>query len=167
MIVVVIMAILATLATYGVRGYIRISRTSEVSAVVQSIRGGQEAYREDTFAYLDVSEGDYSKRYPVGAPKGTTRFAWGDTDSTQGVRMAALGVQTSGPVMFGYACVAGGPDTAPPSPDTHKSFNWAGASQAVPWYVIEAVGDQDDDDETSVFVASSFSNGLHIENRME
>jgi type II secretory pathway pseudopilin PulG len=168
MIVVVIMAILATLATYGVRGYIRISRTAEVTGVVQSIRGAQEAYREDTFTYLDVSDGSFDNRYPVGAPSGTTKFAWGDRGSTQGKRFAALGVQTSGPVMFGYACVAGGADTIPSAPDdVSKTFNWEGNKSAEPWYVIEAVGDQDDDEKTSKFVASSFTNGLYIENRME
>jgi type IV pilus assembly protein PilA len=168
MIVVVIMAVLATLAVYGVRGYIRISRTSEVTAVVQSTKGAQEAYREDAFSYLDVSTTfDDGDLYPPGAPDGTTKFAWGRLDG-KGSRWAALGVQTSGPVMFGYACVAGAAGVTPIAPDdSGTTFNWAGTAATEPWYVVYAAGDQDGDDVKSVFVASSFTNDLYVYQRME
>ncbi len=167
MIVVVIIAVLATLAVYGVRSYIRISRTSEVTAMVQSIRGAQEAYREETFSYLNVS-GNYTTMYPDGAPDGTNKFSWGvDSPPGVGAKWLALGVIPSGPVMFGYACVAGGPAVQPGNPpDSGKTFNWANAT-GEPWYVVRAVGDQDGDGIQSVFVASSFTNELYSYRRME
>ncbi len=166
MIVVVIIAVLATLAVYGVRSYIRVSRTSEVTSVVQSIRGAQEAYREETFSYLNVS-GNFTDVYPDGAPRGTDKFSWGDPAGS-GARWAALGVQPSGPVMFGYTCVAGAPNTNPLNPPAAgKTFNWAGTSSAEPWYVVRAIGDQDGDGEHSVFVASSFTNELYIYQQIE
>jgi type II secretory pathway pseudopilin PulG len=165
MIVVVIIAILATLAVYGVRNYIKVSRTAEVTSVINSIRAGQESYREETFTYLDVS-GSYTDMYPDGAPDGTTKFAWGDTSDTKGQRFAALGVLPSGPVMFGYACIAGAPNVNPGDPDgAGKSFNWPTPQE--PWYVIRAAGNQDGDSDLAVFVASSFTNEIYYHNRTE
>lgn len=166
MIVVVIMAVLATLAVYGVGVYIKFSRTAEVSGVVNSIRAAQEAYREETHSYLSVSTG-YTDYYPK-APNGTDKSAWGDTSTATGERWAALGVQTSGPVMFGYVCLAGGRGTKPDDPpNAGKTFNWTASNSPEPWYVVYAVGNQDKDSVYSVFVASSFTNDLYEYQRSE
>jgi type II secretory pathway pseudopilin PulG len=170
MIVVVIIAILATLSVYGVRNYIKVSRTAEVTSVINAIRAGQEAYREETFQYLDVS-GSYTNLYPSGAPKGTTKYAWGDTGMVGGKDLgknfAALGVSPSGPVMFGYACIAGAAGDDPGTPDgAGKTFNWPSEPPEV-WYVIRAAGDQDNDGEQSVFIASSFTNEIYYHQRIE
>jgi type II secretory pathway pseudopilin PulG len=175
MIVVVIIGVLATLAVYGVRNYIKVSRTAEVTSVVQSIRGAQEAFREETFTYLDVSGSHNftsSKIFPQGGyPIGRGKTGWGGDNAGNEVRerWAALGVQPSGPVMYGYSCAANGPNTNPVAPPTGEGTpsDWPTTS-GEPWYVIWAVGSQDGDDgDYAHFVATSFTDGITMINRTE
>jgi hypothetical protein len=60
-----------------------------------------------------------------------------------------------GPVEFGYVVNAGGPTVAmaPPRVAVTGGFTWATPTE--PWYVIQAVGDIDDDGVRSFYMASS------------
>lgn len=159
MIVVAIIAVLAAIGTYGVQAYIRHSRTSEAYHMITSIKAGEEAYRDETFAYLDVST-TYDNRAPAAPGPGKRGFAYGVASSTLLQNFAAIGVQPSSPVVFSYSVVAGAPGAAPAAPHPDNDYNWVGQPAPGPWYVVLAVGDQDGDGTYSYFVGSSFTDEI-------
>ena len=55
MAVVVMVAVLATLAVYGVRKYVFAAKASEAFTMINAIKAAEEAYRDETFVYLNVS----------------------------------------------------------------------------------------------------------------
>jgi hypothetical protein len=72
-------------------------------------------------------------------------------------------------VGFGYACVAGLGNAAPPTPaamkiekDLHYPTN-----PGVAWYVVRAAADRDEDEEFATFVGSSFTSEIYMENDLE
>src|SRR6187455_784174 len=69
-IVVAMVGILATLATVGYRRYLSSAKTGEATAMIGSIKSAQEAFKSETFRYLDVSLGDLDVPYPQGALSG-------------------------------------------------------------------------------------------------
>lgn len=170
MVVVVIMGVLATLATYGVRKYILSARASEAGVVLNAIRSAQEIYRQDTFTYLDVSDGDFSNLHPSTAP-GNFKRNWAGNGAHEATseNFRQLGVQVSGPVWFGYGVVAGRTgDSVPSLPsDMEKTdFNFPG-SAAEPFYVAIAKGDLNGNGKFSYAIAHSWSQEVYIENEGE
>lgn len=168
MIVVAIVGILAALATYGVRRYIMSTRTSEVGAVINAIRGAQEIYKQDTFVYLDVSAGSFDNLHPSSEPGAFKRNWAGDGDSPQtSANFRELGVMMDAPVYYTYAVVAGRTGDAIPSPPTDdQGYNFPEAATG-PFYVVYAKGDLDGDGNFSHGVATSMSNQVYIENEGE
>src|SRR5689334_15244527 len=111
--VVVIVGVLATLAVYGVRQYILSSKTSEAISMMSSIKSAEEAFKGETFAYLDVST-DFSDAsfYPKSQlSEPASKFgkhAWRTTATPDlQAKWMMLGVEPDGPVLFSYAVVAG------------------------------------------------------------
>jgi type IV pilus assembly protein PilA len=146
MIVVAIVGVLATLAVVGYRKLVQSSHVSEATGMVQNIRVAQENYHSETQQYANVSNSlaDY---YPA-APNFQTVTAWGGPcTNCKDVLWAALPVHVDGPVMFGYATVAGNASTAVQGPPA----NWALAANPFPanvttdWFVVAADGDLDGD----------------------
>src|SRR5688572_10733767 len=76
MIVVVIVCVLAVIGIYGVRKYIFSSKTGEAVQMIGSIKAAQEAFKDETFAYLDVT-GTLTSYYPSNAKPGQNKVAWG------------------------------------------------------------------------------------------
>src|SRR5689334_5865953 len=78
MVVVVLVGVLATLAVYGVRKYILAAKSSEAVSMMSSIKAAEEAFKDETFVYLDVS-GSFqdSKLYPTTSPTGKRKVQWG------------------------------------------------------------------------------------------
>ena len=167
--VVVIVGILSALAVYGVRKYIQSAKSSEPIQMIGAIKAAQEQYRADTFTYLDVSGGhtlNSSTYYPTATPSKKV-WGWGDTSTAQGAAFRSLGVTADAPVRFAYGCAAGGSSDAVPSPAmSYTVANWP-ATQFGPWYVVRAIGDLDADGLQSVFVSSSFSGSIVIDNEGE
>jgi prepilin-type N-terminal cleavage/methylation domain-containing protein len=166
MVVVVIAGVLATLATYGVRKYIFAAKTSEAIEMIGAIKSAQEAYKDETFTYLDVSDTIDSYYPPVqgGGLPGRAKVQWGGADSSL-TNWNTLGVNPNGPVLFGYACVAGGAGAAIPDVGTAENLNFP--APGAPWYVVKAVADQNGDDNTSIYIGSSFTSQIHVENETE
>lgn len=165
MIVVVIIAVLGTLAVYGVNKYIASAQTSEATAVLNSIRGAQEVYRQDTFLYLDVSAGDFANLHPSAVPGDFKRNWAGDGDSpTTSANFRELGVEVNGPVHYSYGCVAGrsGEWPEPPTNKSKAAFNFP-ANANEPFYVAVAKGDLDGDGLFSWVLTHSLSNELYLE----
>lgn len=167
MIVVAIIGILATLAVYSVRRYIIASKNSEPVEMINSIRAAEESYKDETFTYLNVSP-SITSLYPSDGV-GDKKTQWGGEGNGSRDEWRELGVAPSAPVGFGYACVAGLGSAAPPTSATmeiEKDLNYP-TNPGVPWYVVRAAADRDEDGEFATFVGSSFTSEIYMEDDLE
>lgn len=171
MAVVAIVGILATLAVYGVRKYIQSAKASEAIQMIGAIKTAQEAYKSETFGYLDVS-GSHTLSgttgfYPTATPS-SKAYGWGSLTSEQGKAFRTLGVQADAPVRFAYGCAAGDGSNPIPGHGTSQVIaNWPSESGGVPWYVARAVGDLDDDGDQSIYTSGSFTGQIIIDKEGE
>jgi type IV pilus assembly protein PilA len=165
MIVVVIVGILATLAVVGYRKLVQSSHVTEATGMVQSIRVAQEGYHSETQQYANVSTSltDY---YPQ-APVYQQVTAWGGPHPYASVSWSALPVHVDGPVMFGYATVAGVAGGAVPASVTVNGSQLVfPQNPTTDWYVIAACGDLDgnatEPNNTHVY-ATSWTNQIFVD----
>lgn len=175
MVVVVIVGILASLAIYSVTKYIASAKTAEAREVLTSIKGGQEAYRDETFRYLSVSNNP-DIFYPSDDFNGRVSIQWGGVYSTCtngtvtcDVGFKTLGVEPSAAVRFRYTTVAGTAGsipslgTAPAAVST--TYNLPTAAVGAPWYIAKAASDLDNDGVAySIYVTSSFQSEIYEQN---
>lgn len=166
MIVVVIMSVLATLAVYGTSRYIASSKTSEAVQMIGSIKAGEEAYKDETFGYLKVTD-SLSSYYPQSPNYGQYKVQWGGAPTEVAAKWATLGVNPSGPVLFGYACVAGAATDTMPAPGDITIGNWPSAAPGAPWYVVKAIADLDAGGVKTVYVGASFTTQIFSANAGE
>lgn len=169
MIVVVIVGILGTLAVYGTRRYIASSKTGEAIQLIGSIKAGEEAYKDETFSYLDVT-GSLKTFYPANSTPGQAKVMWGGGNADMVAKWNSIGVQPTAPVLFVYACRAGGPDDAVESPTDSGDItvgNWPSAAPGTPWYVVKAKADLDSGGNSTTYVAPSFTNQIFSANEGE
>jgi type IV pilus assembly protein PilA len=156
MVIVVIVSILALLGTYSVRKYVTASKTSEATEMIATIKSAQETYKDETFAYLNVSA-TLDAYYPANPSPGRVKVQWGGADASL-ANWQALGVHAASPVLFQYSCVAG-PSGAVVAPGGAASDitvgNWP-ATVNSPWYVVKAEADFEGNGQHTVFVGSSF-----------
>jgi type IV pilus assembly protein PilA len=176
MIVVVIVGILATLAVVGYRRLIQSSHVSEATGMVQSIRVAQESYHSETQQYANMStalppgneNSPASSLYPA-TPVYGILTAWGAacTNCAGQMDWSMLPVHVDGPVLFGYATVAG--PANPPNALTAPIVNGTALTLPNPpttdWFMIGAEADLDNDPTnfTDVFT-TSWSNQVWISN---
>ncbi len=163
MAVVVIIGILSAIALVGYRKYLNSARSSEAAWMVNGIRAAQEAYRSETLSYLDVSQGNLSRFYPTDSPT-DAKVQWGGAGN-DAANWRILNVTTDGAVYYGYSCAAG-----PPGNFNAQNSNFtlnAPTDIIEPWYVVEAKGNVDGDNEFSYYHASSFSNEVYWLNEGE
>ena len=133
--------------------------------MINAIKAAEEAYRDETFVYLDVS-GSLNSLYPNAAPD-NTKMSWNNPSGNNYNNWQTLGVDSTTAVQFGYAVVAGAAGAAPPNPGTtEQTFTWP-APTTEPWYVIKAVGDRDEDGVQAIVVAHSFSSEVYVEREEE
>ncbi|HEY6726223.1 MAG TPA: prepilin-type N-terminal cleavage/methylation domain-containing protein [Polyangiaceae bacterium] len=159
MIVVAMVGVLAALATVGYKRYISSAKTGEATQMLGTIKAAQEAFKAETFRYLAVTK-DLDTFYPQDDREiGTDKYAWeGGKPASAGDNFQTLGVNSTGPVLFGYACMAGSAsDDLPDLPLDFDTPDWP--SPGGPWYVAVAKGDLDGDGNPSGFMTSS----LHAE----
>ncbi|MGC4088808.1 MAG: prepilin-type N-terminal cleavage/methylation domain-containing protein [Polyangiaceae bacterium] len=171
MIVVVIVGILGTLAVYGTRRYIASSKTSEAIQLIGSMKAGEEAYKDETFTYLDVT-GSLKTFYPSNPKPGQMKVQWGAGSGTGGTadKFSSIGVMPTAPVLFVYAVKAGGPDDKVDDPTENNDIkvgNWPSAATGTAWYVVKAKADLDFGDNVTTYVAPSFSNQIFSANEGE
>src|SRR5882724_5711591 len=157
MVIVVIVSILALLGTYSVRKYVTASKTSEATEMITAIKAAQESYKDETFAYLNVTT-NIDTYYPNNPNAGRVKVQWGGADASL-ANWQALGVHAAAPVLFQYSCVAG-PSGAVPLPGGGGTAditvgNWP-ATVNSPWYVVKAEADFEGNGLHTVFVGSSF-----------
>jgi type IV pilus assembly protein PilA len=171
MTVVVIVGVLATLAVYGVRKYVFAAKTSEAIHMIGLIKTAQESYKDETFTYLDISA-DLGDLYPN--PKADlinrNKRMWNfGSPEDKWSLWRQLGVQADSPLQFGYSCVAGGAGATLPQPDEIATpYAYGSVSPATgPWYVVQAMADQDGDGVRSLYVSNSFQNEIYSEREDE
>jgi type IV pilus assembly protein PilA len=167
MVVVVIVGVLATLAVYGVRNYLSSAKTSEAVSMMASIKAAEEAYKAETFVYLDVS-GNFntSSYHPTATLAQGVKYNWQVTTTTS-PNWQTLGVQPDGPVAFTYAVVATAPNASAPGLPTTKTlsqFNLPGTPNR--WqYIAVAKGDVGGAVGKFTYVLShSYSAEIYVEN---
>ncbi|HWA76371.1 MAG TPA: type II secretion system protein [Polyangiaceae bacterium] len=171
MVVVAIVSVLATLGVYGTRRYIASSKTGEAIQLLGAIKAAQESYKDETFGYLPVSGTAFAddKYYPKNGKPGQAKAMWGGTDALS-ESWGTLGVNPNGPVLFVYACIAGGPGDTVASPvesNDIKIDNWPSAALGTPWYVAKAKADLDAGEPHTVYVAPSFTTQIFSANEGE
>jgi type IV pilus assembly protein PilA len=161
MIVVLIVAVLATLAVVGYRKMVLASHVSEATGMVQNIRVAQEEYFSETRQYANVSP-TLTTFYPQAQPSyniGVT--AWGAAcggSCNTNMDWSMLPVHVDGPVLFGYATVAGPPGQAPVPASVVVNGNTMAfpGSPQTDWFIIAATCDLDGNGlpNTSVYTSS-------------
>jgi type IV pilus assembly protein PilA len=164
MIVVVVSGILASLAVVGYRKYVDNAKTSEAREIILAIRGGQDAFFDETFRYLDVS-GTIDNYYPMANPVGSSKTMWGAPSAVQ-ANFQRLGVSPDSAVYFGYASVAND-GTSIPSPGAGVTAALWGnpAPPMQPFYMVKAVCDVDGvPSAKTVFVTTSLQADIYTEN---
>ncbi|MBK6516706.1 MAG: prepilin-type N-terminal cleavage/methylation domain-containing protein [Polyangiaceae bacterium] len=125
MIVVAVIGILAALAIYGLRRYQQSAGTSEATAMLQNIRGAEEAWRAENLAYGGCSAASPAPS-TIGAIGGGDLFprtlantnqrkvGWGAgalSNANVAACFQALGIRSDGPVRFSFGILAGVPGT--------------------------------------------------------
>lgn len=161
MAVVLITGVLAALGTSMFRRHIYSSRAIEATSMIRSIAAAQERFRSETLAYLQVSA-DLESYYPATAAEiGPVKRSWGNADHDDHERWELLRPTVTGPVQYGYACIAGSPGDHAMPHELQVDPGWPADNHfEVPWYVIQAMGDVDGDGEPSYFVGTSFNSHI-------
>ncbi|AKT41051.1 type IV pilin protein [Chondromyces crocatus] len=176
LVVVAMIGVLAAIALVGYRRYMNSAGSAEARAVMQGIRGSEEAYRAEMLTYLGCSGcasatgcapggGSLTDWYPMNSP-GQQKHHWVNPGHGDYQCWRLLNVTTDGPVRFGYSVVAGlagsisvggiGMTNAPSFPDTSE-----------PWYVIAARGDRDGDGDPALLITSSLNGEIYAEKDSE
>ena len=167
MAVVAIVGVLALIATVSVRKYIASSKTNEAVEMIGNIKAAEESYKEETFTYLSVSADVTSSAsfYPANTQPGLQKMNFAGGPATLQTNWQRLGVNSTAPVLFVYACSAGAPNTAPSSLGSDITVgNWP-ATVTAPWYVVKAKADLTGGTGVmTVFVSTSFGGDMFSSN---
>jgi type IV pilus assembly protein PilA len=169
MIVVVIIGVLAALAVVGYRRLVTTSHVSEATNMVQSIRVAQESYNSDTLQYANISA-NLTAYYPQGSPTAATATAWGAKCTSQcqaNIDWSQLPLHVDGPVIFGYATIAGGATIAPVPASITVDGQVIGfpANPTTGWYIVAATCDLDNTGPPNTMVyTTSWANQVYVGN---
>ncbi|HEY4122156.1 MAG TPA: prepilin-type N-terminal cleavage/methylation domain-containing protein [Byssovorax sp.] len=163
---VAIMGILAAIGIYSMRRYLNVAQSSEATAMIQNIRAAEESYKAETLTYWSCSS-SLASLYPNTAPNSHSS-AWVNAGHSDYAKWKTLNVSSDGPVRFGYSAVAGNPgDALPTDTALNPQPSWPATANANPWYVVQAVGDRDDNGIQAVFVGSSIGGEIMVMNPSE
>jgi type IV pilus assembly protein PilA len=166
MVVVIIVGILATLAVVGYRKLVQSSHISEAQQMVQDIRAAQESYHSETQQYANIST-SLTAYYPQSKPNGRTITPWGAAcGGACTTDWAVLPLHVDGPVLFGYATVAGAANTSPATASVQvdgQKLTFP-APSAVDWFIVAAACDLDNDQKIGTYVyTTSWSNQVYVD----
>jgi type IV pilus assembly protein PilA len=168
MIVVVIVGVLAVVATVAYRKWVLASYIGEAHDMLGNIRVSEEAFRAENTDYLNVSGGlAKANLYPTITPTGNSKTQWGATPGY----WAALNVNPSAPVRFGYAVIAdtdnsGNPVALPTSVQNNGVAVDLSPLAGQPWFVASAICDIDSDGaapDTTLYAVSG-TNQIFVNN---
>ena len=159
MTVVAIVGVLATLATYGVRRYTLEARKAEATSMLTQIRAAEEAYRDETFNYLGLS--NFDVWHPTSTPTPGKR-GWASGTTTMGTNVFnPLGVMPDGGVTYSYAVVAGNAGSAIPTIPTVRT--WSFPEPTGPFYIAMAKADLDGDGTYTYALSHSDGSQVYVD----
>jgi hypothetical protein len=149
---------------------VKSSHISEATEMVNAIKLAQEQFHAETGAYSNVSASlDPGDLYPAATP-GMFKTSWGGTCATCAAGTDAwkrMPVHADGPLLYGYATVAGAQGAAlPAAPAPGMTFP-ATAALTSDWFVVVARGDQDGNSVFSTVVGVSWQRELFIDKDTE
>lgn len=170
MITVAIVGIVAAIALYGFQKYQRSAAAGEARAMLQSIRGAEDAFKAETLGYMTCPAGPGTSLDPAaiayyprsattlstpGATDGSHKASWGGFAGEACWR--TLNVNASGPVKFSYAVASGNPGAGLSVTGPAGVTNWpfTAFDSNSPWFVAAAIADQDADGKLSILWTSS------------
>lgn len=172
-IVVVIVAILAVIGVVAYRKRVKTAHMSEAMGITNGIRAGQNAYKAERGVYADVSKTIISL-YPH--PAGPEKTQWGAPCGglcNRGHSWEEINVHPSGPVLYGYATVAGVGASAvtsklsvpmmissPVKKPTADMESVIGATD--PFFATYAAGDTDGDGQSTIIMSYSHTNNVVV-----
>ena len=171
-VVVVIVSILAMLAVVAYRRLVSSSHTAEATHMIQAIRVAQEAFHAETQQYANIDK-DMTQTYPASAP-GRFKTAWGGACTnclpvSQGGLTNGwldLPVHIDGPLMFGYATMAGAAGTKPtnqPNVQVNGQTVTFPSPSPTDWFIIGATGDTDGNGVFCHVYGTSWTNDLFVD----
>jgi type IV pilus assembly protein PilA len=162
LVVVAMIGVLAAIAIVGYRKYLDSARTGDAKALISSIRVAQESVRAETLSYMDCGATWYPN---VGGPTGNKFHFHNPGHPRYNDCWHPLNVITDSPTTFTFATQDAAPGQAYPAAIDPNWSNWpAFPAQAVePSFVIEAVGDADEDGVHSRFMTSSLNGEIFVE----
>jgi type IV pilus assembly protein PilA len=177
MIVVAIVGILAALAIYGIRRYQQSAGTGEATALLQSVRGAEEAFRSETLMYGGCTNGSPAPAltnalaaadfYPrVSTTLNNQKMQWGAGAINMRACFRAVGIQAAGPTRFTYGVAAGNPSAASVTP-TAPGGALLTFTPPEPWFVGVALANRDADAVFARVTVYSFSNEVGIQDDTE
>lgn len=167
MVVVLIMGILAAVGLSSFVQHTAYARNTQALAVCRSIGVAQERYRTLNGVYLNVSgDGTFNAPYPVANPGKLEYHFWGHDTHPTYLNWLDLAPEVPVYVQYSFGVVAGLPGGGFPALDVAQAPTWP-ATVSDPWYVIQAVGDLDGDDDNAYIVMSSFSDRIYQESTGE
>jgi type IV pilus assembly protein PilA len=160
---VTIVGILAVLAITGYRKYFASAYSSEPRGMLQGIRGAQMMVMADRMLYESCSEtfADPDTYFPAGGEDGT-KTMWGGTSHTEAPCWQRLNVRSDSPVRYGYATVAGAGPGFPNLPVVTSQPAWPTLAAGVPWFVVAASADIDQNGRRSMFWSSSLDKQINV-----
>ncbi len=181
-VLVAILTILVTVAFMFYRRHRVASRLTEATHLTSAISEAQEAYRAETGVYASVSTTS-SSYYPAASP-GAFVTGWGGpcTACVSADAWKKLHVEPVGPVMYGYATIAGvGGIPTTPNPNSQEGAGELeqnmgpppddgsddGTLATDPFYIVTARGDTNGDGVACTITASSKDKTLIIQNEGE
>jgi type IV pilus assembly protein PilA len=162
--VVAMIGVLAAIAVAFVGKYVRSARTAEALAMVQSIRAAEASYRAENRRYLSTGA-TLTDYYPAQTPDPMKRAFYQNGSAEKDRRWNMLHPTVAGPVRFGYSVIAGDSGDAVPVPNIQNPPNFA--TPTGPFFVIQAAGDTDGNQQYCMVVATSFSPETYVENEGE
>ena len=170
MVVVTIIGILAFLAVAGYRTMVKSSHISEATEMVNAIKLAQEQMHAETGSYANVSASlNPGDLYPSATP-GAFKTVWGAGCATCVGGTDAwkrMPVHADGPLLYGYATVAGAQGAALPGvPVIGMTFPAANALTS-DWFVVVARGDQNGNGVFATVVGVSWQRDLFIDKDSE
>jgi prepilin-type N-terminal cleavage/methylation domain-containing protein len=165
MIVVVIMGVLATIGIASFRREVHLSKSREAYAMIESIAIAQEKFKTHHPSYLNVST-SLTTYYPAATVGSIIRPFWGWVDHVDYDNWVRLDPKAPLEIRYVFATTAGMPYTEPSAltEGSVAGYDWPDPLTIHnPWYVVQAIGDLNDNGENHLLLLTSFTDTVYEE----
>lgn len=168
MVVIAMIGVMGALAIASYQKYVDWAQVADTKDLVNALTMGQEGYYADTRGYLDCSNGGWTdaELYPM-VPNSRKHHFHSTTHGDYGCWrvLNPENVEASYVSFWTKAGLAGSAYPSMPAGMAKTTIDTAPPANK-PWYIVIAVGDQNEDGNRSFFMAHSGQPGfMHIENQ--